>query len=67
MSVYVSLLVCVLCHVTVPHDHAVAVGLAGCAIAGQEAGAAYVSAHPGWYVAKTRCTIDTPPKAEDEL
>ena len=68
MLVTISLVFClsggVQCQ-TVRPDNDQYVGLAACAIAGQQLGAAYIEDHPRRYLSAVRCTPGNPPREDD--
>ena len=35
----------------------------GCMVGGQQAGAAWVNEHPGWFLSRWRCEIGRPPES----
>jgi hypothetical protein len=44
-----------------------AVGPQGCALTGQEEGAAWVEEHPGWFLKGTRCTAGDKPEPQQDI
>ncbi len=67
MPVFLPLLVCVLggsaCHVVVPTERPF-IGLAPCQVEGMMTAATWTGAHPGWRVARVRCSIGSRPHDE---
>lgn len=68
MPVYLTYLICAIgsgaCHNTAVLAQPL-MGLAACQIQGMQMAPSWQDAHPGWRVAKIRCTLGNPPKDDD--
>ena len=69
MPIWLSFLVCVsgstICHVEVP-DIDPFMGLPACQVAGMQSWSQWERNHPGFYIAKVRCSIGSRPQGDDQ-
>jgi hypothetical protein len=67
MHIWLSFLVCTIgsqsCHTTIPNDEPF-VGLSACQVEGMTSAASWTESHPGWHVAKIRCSVGNKPPLE---